>query len=43
MAAAALCYAAITALLFRNLLPVITTDLYSDIGDPLLNLSLIHI
>lgn len=37
MAAAALCYAAITALLFRNLLPVITTDLYSDIGDPLLN------
>ena len=37
MAAAALCYAVITALLFRNLLPVITTDLYSDLGDPLLN------
>lgn len=37
MAAAALCYAAITALLFRNLLPVLTTDLYSDVGDPLLN------
>jgi hypothetical protein len=37
MAAAALCYAAITALLFRNLLPVITTDLFSDLGDPLLN------
>jgi hypothetical protein len=35
--AAALGYSLITALLFRNLLPVLTTDLYSDIGDPLLN------
>ena len=40
-AAAALCYAAITALLFHNLLPVITTHLYSDLGDPLLNCAIL--
>ena len=41
-AAAALCYVAITALLFHNLLPVITTDLYADLGDPLLNCSILQ-
>jgi hypothetical protein len=37
LARAALCYIAITALLFRNLLPHATTNLYADLGDPLLN------
>ena len=37
LAAAALCYAVVTAALFRNLLPVAASDLYSDLGDPLLN------
>jgi len=37
MALAALSYLLITALLFRNLLPVLTTDLFGDLGDPLLN------
>jgi hypothetical protein len=41
MALAALCYLLITALLFRNLLPVLTTDLYGDLGDPLLNASIL--
>lgn len=35
--AAALVYAAVAALLFRNLLPHVGTHLYSDLGDPLLN------
>ena len=39
--AAALLYVAITALLFRNLLPGITTHLYSDLGDPLLNTAIL--
>ena len=39
--AAALLYAAITALLFRHLLPDVTTHLYSDLGDPLLNTSIL--
>ena len=34
---AAICYLLITALLFHNLLPVITTHLFGDLGDPLLN------
>ena len=33
--------AGITALLFRNLLPDITTHLYSDLGDPLLNTAIL--
>jgi hypothetical protein len=37
LAAAALVYVAVTLLLFHNLLPTITTDLYPDLGDPLLN------
>jgi hypothetical protein len=41
MAAAALSYLLITALLFRNLLPVITTTLAGDFGDPLLNASIL--
>src|SRR6185436_17726752 len=32
----------ITALLFRNLLLVITTDLFSDLGDPLLNCAVLE-
>jgi hypothetical protein len=39
---AALCYCLITALLFRNLLPVLTTSLYSDLGDPLLNCAVLE-
>lgn len=39
--AAALVYAVITALLFRNLLPGISTHLYSDLGDPLLNTAIL--
>jgi hypothetical protein len=42
MALAALCYLLITALLFHNLLPVLTTHLFSDLGDPLLNASILE-
>src|SRR4029078_3421320 len=38
---AAICYVLITALLFHNLLPVITTHLFGDLGDPLLNTSIL--
>jgi hypothetical protein len=41
MAVAALCYIGVTLLLFRNLLPVLTTNLPSDLGDPLLNTSIL--
>jgi hypothetical protein len=41
MALAALCYLLITALLFRNLLPHITTHLFGDLGDPLLNTAIL--
>jgi hypothetical protein len=41
LAAAALLYAGITALLFHNLLPDLTTHLYSDLGDPLLNTAIL--
>ena len=41
MAVAALCYLLITALLFRDLLPVITTTLAGDFRDPLLNASIL--
>ena len=41
MALAALSYLLIAALLFHNLLPVFTTDLYVDLGDPLLNTSIL--
>ena len=41
MATAAFVYAAVTALLFRNLLPGLTTHLYSDLGDPLLNAAIL--
>ena len=34
-------YAAVTLLLFRHLLPVLGTHLYSDIGDPLLNATIL--
>ena len=34
-------YAVVTALLFRNLLPDLTTHLYSDLGDPLLNTTIL--
>jgi hypothetical protein len=40
--AAATAYAGITALLFYNLLPVVTTHLYSDLGDPLLNVAFLE-
>jgi hypothetical protein len=40
-AAAVGLYALVTALLFRNLLPNLTTHLYSDLGDPLLNTSIL--
>ena len=30
-------YSLITALLFRNLLPVLSTHVFSDVGDPILN------
>src|SRR5262245_154595 len=39
--AAIACYLLVTALLFRNLLPVITTHLYGDLGDPLLNTAIL--
>ncbi len=35
--AAACCYTAITLLLFHNLLPVLSTSVYVDQGDPVLN------
>ncbi len=35
-------YAIVTALLFRNLLPDVTTHLYSDLGDPLLNAAILE-
>src|SRR5215831_13739285 len=38
---AALFYALATALLFHNLLPVAATDVYADLGDPLLNTSIL--
>ena len=38
---AALVYAAVTALLFRHLLPDLTTHLYSDLGDTLLNAAIL--
>ena len=41
LAAAALLYAGITAVLFRNLLPDLPTHLYSDLGDPLLNTAIL--
>lgn len=41
MALAALCYLFVTALLFRNLLPALTTDLFGDLGDPLLNTAIL--
>jgi hypothetical protein len=41
MWAALLIAAGIAALLFRNLLPDITTHLYSDLGDPLLNAAIL--
>ena len=41
MLLAAICYLLITALLFRNLLPVVTTHLFGDLGDPLLNTSIL--
>lgn len=41
MVPAALCYVVVTALLFRNLLPVLTTNLVSDLGDPLLNTAIL--
>ena len=41
LAAAALLYVGITALLFHNLLPDLTTHLYSDLGDPLLNTAIL--
>ena len=39
--AAALVYAIITAILFRELLPNVLTHVYSDVGDPLLNASIL--
>ena len=39
--AAALFYAGITALLFHNLLPDLTTHVYSDLGDPILNTAIL--
>ncbi len=38
---AALVYAAVTALIFRDLLPDLRTHLYSDLGDPLLNAAIL--
>ncbi|MBI3048906.1 MAG: hypothetical protein HYY76_11425 [Acidobacteria bacterium] len=38
---AVLVYAGVTALLFHNLLPDVTTHLYSDLGDPLLNTAIL--
>jgi hypothetical protein len=41
MLLAATGYLLITALLFHNLLPVLTTHLFGDLGDPLLNTSIL--
>ncbi|OFW37231.1 MAG: hypothetical protein A3F70_12710 [Acidobacteria bacterium RIFCSPLOWO2_12_FULL_67_14] len=41
LATAAVVYAAVTALLFRDLLPDLRTHLYSDLGDPLLNAAIL--
>ena len=41
MGFAALVYAAVTALLFSRLLPHLRTHVYSDLGDPLLNTSIL--
>jgi hypothetical protein len=41
MLVAAICYLLVTALLFHNLLPVVTTHLFGDLGDPLLNASIL--
>ena len=41
MVLAAICYVLITALLFHNLLPVLTTHLFGDLGDPLLNTAIL--
>ncbi len=41
MLLAAICYLLITALLFHNLLPVFTTHLFGDLGDPLLNTAIL--
>ena len=41
MALAALCYLGIALLLFRNLLPVLTTHFFGDPGDPLLNIAIL--
>jgi hypothetical protein len=41
MLLAAIGYLLITALIFHNLLPVLTTHLFGDLGDPLLNTSIL--
>jgi len=41
MLLAAICYLLITALLFHNLLPILTTHLFGDLGDPLLNAAIL--
>ena len=41
MALAALCYLGIALLLFRHLLPVLTTHFFGDPGDPLLNVAVL--
>ena len=41
MLLAALCYLLITGLLFRNLLPVLPTHVFGDLGDPLLNAAIV--
>ena len=41
MLLAALCYLLITALLYRNLLPVLPTHVFGDLGDPLLNAAIV--
>lgn len=42
MALAALCYLVLAALVFHNLLPVLRTDLFGDLGDPLLNAAILE-
>ena len=41
MPVAAVCYFVLTVWLFRNLLPVIPANLFSDLGDPPLNTSIL--
>jgi hypothetical protein len=41
LGAAAAVYGAVTLLLFHNLLPNLTTHLYPDLGDPLLNTAIL--